>query len=179
MDDRSGTSVKGFKWPVGVTGSIPAPASDVWTAISMPGNLEYCHPFCAQNPVKTWPGIGSRDEVHYLNGLVFERRFSRWIEGVGYDLNIGRIGGRSSFVSWRIGRVDEENSTLGIIVYPHVLQGVPVAIRWLPHLFRVRPLLTGYLSSVLQGFEWYVKRGEPVPRNQFGSHPWFSEAASH
>ena len=22
--------------------------------------------------------------------------------------------------------------------------------------------------------EWYATRGEPVPRNQFGTHPWFS-----
>jgi len=55
-----------------------------------------------------------------------------------------------------------------------VLQGLPVAIRWLPYLLRVRPLLKSYLSSVVRGYEWYVIRGEPVPRNQFGSHPWFS-----
>jgi hypothetical protein len=143
----------------------------------MPGNLEPCHPFCEKNPVTTWPGVGSRDEVHYLNGLVYERRFSRWIEGIGYDLDIGRIGGRSSFVSWRITPIDDDNCTLGIVVYPHALQGVPVAIRWIPHLLRVRPLLKAYLSSVVQGYEWYVMRGEPVPHNRFGSHPWFSEAA--
>ena len=55
------------------------------------------------------------------------------------------------------------------------VQGVPVAIRWLPHLIRVHPMLKAYLSSVVQEFEWYAKRGEPVPRNQFGSHPWLSE----
>jgi hypothetical protein len=32
-----------------------------------------------------------------------------------------------------------------------------------------------YLLSVVGGFEWFVTRGEPVPRNQFGRHPWFSE----
>ena len=30
------------------------------------------------------------------------------------------------------------------------------------------------LVMVTRGFEWYVTRGEPVPRNQFGPHPWFS-----
>jgi hypothetical protein len=177
MDDRSATSVPGFRWPIGVSGSINAPAGDVWAAISMPGNLEPCHPFCEKNPVTTWPGVGSRDEVHYLNGLVYERRFSRWIEGIGYDLDIGRIGGRSSFVSWRITTIDDDNCTLGIVVCPHVLQGVPVSIRWIPHLLRLRPLLKAYLSSVVQGYEWYVMRGEPVPRNRFGSHPWYSEVA--
>ena len=38
----------------------------------------------------------------------------------------------------------------------------------------LRPLLAEYLSSVVRGFEWYVTRGEAVPRDQFGPHPWFS-----
>ncbi|MEE9178106.1 MAG: SRPBCC family protein [Acidimicrobiia bacterium] len=167
----------GFKWPVAVTQPIAAAAEEVWAAISMPGNLALCHPFCKKNPVETWPGAESRDEIHYLSGWVFERRFSRWIEGVGYDLDVGRSGGASSFVSWRITPVDDQNCALRIAVYPHVLREVPVAFRWLPHILRVRPLLKSYLLSVVRGFEWYVTRGEPVPRNRFGSHPWFSVPA--
>ena len=165
----------GFKWPVAVTQPIAAPAAEVWEAISMPGNLELCHPFCARNPVEKWPGAESRDQIHYLSGWVFERRFSRWIDGVGYDLEIGRSGGESSSVSWRITPIDDQNCSLRITVYPQLLQAMPPAIRWVPHLLRVRPLLKSYLSSVVRGFEWYLTRGEPVPRNQFGSHPWFSE----
>ncbi len=168
----------GFKWPVAATQPIPAPAEKVWEVISMPGNLEPCHPFCAKNPVQVWPGETSRDEVHYLSGWIFERRFSRWIEGVGYDLEIGRCGGRSSFVSWRIIPVNHQKSVLRIAVYPHALQNIPVAIRWLPHILRLGPLLRRYLSSVVRGFEWYLVRNEPVPRNHFGSHPWFSAPKS-
>lgn len=164
----------GFRWPVSVSQPIAAPASAVWAAISAPGNLERCHPFCAENPVHAWPGEHSRDEVGYLSGRVFERRFRRWIEGVGYDLDIGRRGGGTSRVSWRIMPVDDDGSLLRITVYPFVLQGVPVIFRWIPHLARLRPMLKSYLSSVTRGFEWYVTRGEPVPRNQFGRHPWFS-----
>ena len=167
-----------YKWPVAVARSIAAPADKVWKVISMPGNLEYCHPFCAKNPVKVWPGEGSRDEVHYLNGLVFERRFCRWIDGVGYDLEIGRPGGRSSFVSWRIMPIDDKNCILRIAVYPHLLQNLHVAIRWLPYILYIQPMLRRYLSSVVRGVEWYVIRGEPVPRNQFGPHPWFSAPQS-
>jgi hypothetical protein len=163
-----------FKWPVYAERAIAAPASSVWDAISMPGNLELCHPFCASNPVQTWPGENSHDEVHYLSGWMYERRFCNWIDGVGYDLKIGRPGGGQSFVSWRIAEVDEGNCTLSITVYPHALQNFPVAIRWLPHIVRLRPQLTNYLDSVVKGFEWYVTRGVAVPRNQFGSHPWFS-----
>jgi len=164
----------GFKWPVAATHPITASAEKVWGAISMPGNLELCHPFCVKNPVEVWPGEGSKDQIHYLSGWVLERRFGRWIDGVGYDLEIGRPGGGASFVSWRITPVDDQNCILGITIYPQVLQNIPVAIRWLPHIFRVGPMLKSYLSSVVGGFEWYVIRGEPVPRNQFGSHPWFS-----
>jgi hypothetical protein len=164
----------GFKWPVAVARSLPVPAEKAWAAISMPGNLEPCHPFCAKNPVERWPGKESRDEIHYLSGWVFERRFLHWIEGVGYDLEIGRRGGRSSFVSWRLAATDPGSCILRIAVYPHGLQNLPVTVRWLPHLLRLRPMLTSYLSSVVKGFEWYLTRGEAVPRNRFGAHPWFS-----
>jgi hypothetical protein len=89
----------GFKWPISGEMAIGAPARDVWGAISRPGNLELCHPFCASNPVRVWPGPGSRDEVHYLSGWVLERRFLNWIDGVGYDLEVGRSGGDKSLVS--------------------------------------------------------------------------------
>lgn len=140
----------------------------------MPGNLELCHPFCASNPVQEWPGPNSVDEVHYLSGWVYVRQFCNWIDGVGYDLNIGRKGGNQSFVYWRINEIDENNCTLRITVHPHALQKLPAAIRWLPHFTKLRPALQSYLDSVVKGFEWYVTRGAAVPRNQFGRHPWFS-----
>ena len=168
----------GFRWPVGVTRNIEASAEEIWTAIATPGYLERCHPFCASNPVEVWPGEHSRDELHYLNGWIFRRRFCRWLEGEGYDLEIGREGGRTSFVSWRISPVGDQRCSLSIVVCPHVLQGIPTWVRWAPHYLRVRPLLTSYLESVVRGVEWFVTRGEPVPRNQFGPHPWFSETRS-
>jgi hypothetical protein len=163
-----------LKWPVASERVIAAPAEQVWDAISTPGNLESCHPFCASNPVQVWPGPDSRDEVHYLSGWVYERRFHRWHEGVGYDLEIGRQGSGTSLVIWRIMPVDEDSCSLKITVYPHVLQSWPALVRWIPFMLRIRPMLKKYLDSVVRGFEWYVVRGESVPRNQFGRHPWFS-----
>jgi hypothetical protein len=139
----------------------------------MPGNLELCHPFCASNPVERWPGAESLDEVHYLSGRIFQRRFCRWIAGVGYDLEIGRRGGRSSYVEWRILESQDVGSVLEIIVHPYALDAV-APLRWLAHTLYVRPMLRKYLSSVVRGFEWYLTRGEAVPRNQFGDHRWFS-----
>lgn len=164
----------GFKWPVSVERVIAAPAHEVWDAISRPGNLELCHPFCASNPVQVWPGPGSEDEVHYLNGWIYKRLFRGWVEGVGYDLEIGRSGGGQSSVSWRVTPIDDAYCGLCIAVCPHVLQHLPVVVRWIPHAARLRPMLRNYLDSVVRGFEWFVIRGEPVPRNAFGTHPWFS-----
>lgn len=168
----------GYRWPVAVERTIEVPAQEVWAAISRPGNLELCHPFCASNPVRVWPGPHSEDEVHYLSGWVYVRRFRNWIEGVGYDLDIGRSGGATSAVSWRIRPIDDQSCALKITVYPHVLQNVPVVIRWLPHLFRLAPMLRRYLKSVIGGFDWYLRSGEPVPRDHFGRHPWFSASKS-
>jgi hypothetical protein len=112
--------------------------------------------------------------VQYLSGWVYERRFLRWHEGTGYDLEIGRRGGNKSSVSWRIVPVDDASSILSITVYAQVLQSWPRVIRWIPFALYLRPMLRKYLESVVRGFEWYVLRGEPVPRNQFGHHRWFS-----
>lgn len=163
-----------FRWPVSVERRIDAPKDKVWEVISQPGNLELCHPFCASNPVTQWPGPDSVDEIHYLSGWAFERRFHNWIEGVGYDLEIGRPGRSQSSVSWRISSIDDQTCSLRITVYPHALQKMPLVIRWLPYLLWLRPKLRSYLDSVVRGVEWYVTRGEPVSRNQFGKHAWFS-----
>jgi hypothetical protein len=160
---------------VAVTHRIVAPASAVWAAVSAPGHLERCHPFCEANPVLSWPGPDSRDEVHYLNGWVYERRFRGWIDGVGYDLDIGGRGEPTSHVTWRIEALGDDACDLTITIEPHLLQRIPVFVRWLPHVFSLRPRLRSYLSSVLRGIEWFVLHGEPVARNQFGRHPWFSE----
>jgi hypothetical protein len=163
-----------FKWPVAVERNIDATPAGVWSVISSPGNLERCHPFCRTNPVESWPGIGSRDSIEYYSGWLFERDFTNWIDGVGYDLEIGRRGGRRSAVSWRIRELDDGNSVLGITIYPVGLQHLPVVIRWLPHLVTVGPMLRSYLDSVVRGFEHYMTTGHPVRRNQFGPHRWFS-----
>jgi hypothetical protein len=165
-----------FKWPVGFEKVIAAPAQAVWQVISRRGNLEFCHPFCLRNPVHVWPGPQSRDEVHYLNGLVYARQFKEWFDGVGYDLEISGKGSNKSQVSWRITPEDDRQCALRITVFPQALQNWPTFLRWIPHMRWLRPNLRSYLESVVKGVEWNVIRGEPVPRNAFGTHPWFSAA---
>ena len=163
-----------FKWPVSVSQRIEASPERVWSAITRPNNLEACHPFCEKNPVSEWPGAGSKDTIHYYSGLVLHREFVTWIDGIGYDLIIGRKEGRKSLVSWRITDEEQDTSSLTITICPHIMQNIPVAFRWIPHILTIRPSLRSYLNSVIRGFEWYVRTGTPVKRNQFGSHKWFS-----
>jgi len=164
-----------FKWPISVSRTIEASPQNIWLAISRPGNLEDCHPFCKKNPVNEWPGVGSKDSIFYYSGLVLHREFINWFDEVGYDLVIGREGGGKSYVSWRITEENENISTLSITIYPHILQKIPVAIRWIPHIVYLQPALHSYLEAVVKGFEWFITTGEPVRENQFGSHKWFSK----
>lgn len=168
--------LRGFRWPVTGRRTLAVPTSKIWEVISSPGSLPLYHPFCEKNPVFEWPGADSHDEIHYFNGLVLVRRFTGWYDDVGYDLEIGRDGGRTSVVSWRIEPVKQSRSAIEITVYPHALQHLPVALRWAPHLVRLRPQLKRYLRSVVRGLDWFLTHGQPVKRNQFGAHGWFSPA---
>jgi len=168
----------GFKWPIGASRVIAAPSNRVWEVISSPGLLPLYHPFCKENRVHRWPGPDSCDEVHYFSGWVFERNITNWIDGVGYELDIGRRGGRTSRVAWHITAQSEERCEICITVYPHGLQQLPVIARWFPHFFFLRPRLSRYLGSVIKGLDWFISVGEPVRRNQFGSHDWFSPPTS-
>ena len=96
------------------------------------------------------------------------------VDGVGYDLTVGREGGGKSYVSWRITEAEDDAANLSITIYPYALQKIPLVIRWAPHLAMMRPALHSYLESVLKGFEWFITTGKPVTKNQFGSHKWFS-----
>lgn len=168
MDLRAEQARRRFKWPI---------SADV--EIASPRSLIASHPFLADNPVEAWAGADSRDEVHYLNGVVYQRRFRGWQEGAGFDLEIFHKGTKSAWVSWRIVPVvaacANDRTNFSITVYPLVMQHLPPVVCWLPHLFVLRPRLRAYLESVVRGYEWYITKGEPVPRNQFGVHPWYSK----
>ena len=166
--------VERFKWPVSVSRRIDARPQKIWSAITKPGNLKDCHPFCEKNPVYEWPGVGSKDVIHYYRGWVMQRDFVNWIDGVGYDLLIGREGGKKSYVSWRITEEQNDAGRLRITIYPDILQNTPIFIRWLPYKTILQPALHNYLESVLKVFEWFITTGKPVSKNQFGSHRWFS-----
>lgn len=159
--------------PITVRQLIAAAPAEAWAVISAPGNLEECHPFCAANPVDAWPGPDSHDTVEYYNGRVIHRRFTAWREGVGYDLEASDANGPAASVAWRI-TTARAGAALTLSLTPRMLGRVPAVVRWVPYLAVVRPKMRRYLRAVLRGIEWRVTTGEPVRRNQFGAHPWFS-----
>ena len=71
---------------------------EVWNVITTPNYLNETHPFCKNNTVVTWPGVGSKDILEYLSWLTFEREFTQWNEN-GYDLVIGTKNGKKSKVN--------------------------------------------------------------------------------
>jgi len=99
---------------------------------------------------------------------VFERQFTGWDEGRGYDL-LGTMEDGTTFrVSWRIEAVGPVGSSLTITIWPIIPPGSEDRSR------QISRLLTRYLKQVGEGLQHYLRTGQPVSRNQFGSHRLFS-----
>ena len=162
------------KWKVYYEEKINSSVDSLWDLISSPSNLEIFHPFCKSNKIVKWPGEHSIDELIYLNGLTFIRKFKSWDKKKGYSLLIGEKEKEQSYVVWEISSKNYKNY-LSITVYPHFMRKYPKIISYIPHKIMVEPYLKKYLKSVIGGIDYYLKNRETVPRNYFGQHEWFSE----
>ncbi len=162
-----------YKWKVYHEEKINASLDSLWDLISAPSNLELFHPFCKSNKIIKWPGKHSIDELIYLNGLTFIRKFRLWDKKKGYSLLIGEKDKEQSYVVWEI-KKRNESIHLKITVYPYFLQNVPKIISFFPYKFIVIPALESYLKNVIGGINYYLKSKKRVPKNYFGEHKWFS-----
>ena len=61
--------------PVSNSADFEVSAERLWEAISDPGNLNDCHPFCDSNQVISWEEGNHSDRLVYLSGLNHFRRF--------------------------------------------------------------------------------------------------------
>lgn len=158
---------------------INAPASKVWEVISMPGNLNYCHPFCEENKVTTWGKTGAQDSIKYFNGLTLHRSFTDWQEGKGYELIIGTRRHAAARVFWEVHPIDETNTELSIDIhlFPKIaLSRYPKLLRGAIRRFYFVPNMAKYVKAVVDGFKYYIETGKSVEKNQFGHNKMFSTA---
>ena len=168
-----------FKWMIKDSIIIDATFARVWEVISQPGSLNLCHPFCKENIVKNWSGKDSADRIIYYNGMELERNFIEWEIEKGYKFLIGKKEEKKKTeVHYEIKKlkdVGEGEKTLVLVSLKMPdLERIPVILRWIPHFLYLKPKMKKYQDSVLKGFEYYIKTGKPVERNQFGSHSLFS-----
>lgn len=160
---------------VEVRQQIEAAADRVWQVISQPGQLPRYHPFCKETTVLKWPGVGAKDTVTYYSGVHYERDFVTWIEGVGFDIEVGPPSRKTARVEWRITAQSERQSELAISVIPYLKADLsaPRKQTYQQRLFGAT--IAQYLESVVRGVGHVATTGEAVQKNQFGSHPHYSD----
>lgn len=160
--------------PIVAAREIAASAIDVWQAVSEAGNLTNVHPFCASNDVERWPGSDARDHVRYFSGVHYERDFRSWEDGVGYTLELGPPGHKTSHARWRIDAVDSTRSHFSIEVISYLRSDVAPEERARYEEQVIKRAIPPYLDSVVRGVAHYVETGMPVVRNHFGTHDIYS-----
>lgn len=142
----------------------------VWEIISSKNALELFHPFCFKNDVIDYK---KKDELVYLNGLSYVREFSAWKPNNGFELSIGKKGGKKSKVKWEIKNLDR-GCEVKISVFPYKSSKIPEYFYPVVNMFIIKPKLRKYLLSVLTGLKFYLDTKVKVKKNQFGKHSWFS-----
>tara|TARA_B100001093_G_scaffold12503_2_gene11586 strand:+ start:48 stop:551 length:504 start_codon:yes stop_codon:yes gene_type:complete len=159
---------------ISVSKEIKIDRETLWSTISTSEILNDCHPYCSTNQSIMWDDVQRQDRLVYLNGRTYVRNFTKWNEGVGFELEIGDDADKQSHVRWEITSDGTKTSTLTITVTPFLLKKYPAIISFLPFHFWIKPRLTSYLQSVIGGFQYHIEEKKVVPRNHFGKHPWFS-----
>ena len=159
---------------VSKTIKVQKSVDEVWNVISSPGHLNNFHPFCKENKVMECKNnIILKDQLIYLNDLNYYRTFTKWQPKIGYSLKIGSENAKQSDVKWEIIK-NFEFTCVKITVRPYVSNKIPKLLYPFFYYTIIRPKLKSYLKSVLKGLEYYLTYKKPVPRNEFGSHSWFT-----
>ena len=168
-----------FPSAISYKANINASSGRLWEVISLPGNLNFCHPFCKNNSVIKWAEVGAEDTIEYYNGLILSRLLISWNEGVGYELLIGKkhYPYATAKVLWTVTAINDRISELSITIdtYPDIaLKKYTKLLRGLIRDIYFLPTMSKYVESVVKGFKYYVETGRPVQKNQFGYNRMFS-----
>ena len=142
----------------------------VWEIISSKNALELFHPYCLKNDAIDYK---KKDKLVYLNGLIYIREFSVWKPNKGFELSIGKKGGKKSKVIWEI-KILDRGCEVKISVFPYSSSKISKYFHPIVNIIIVKPKLRKYLQSVLTGLKFYLDTNIKVKKNQFGKHAWFS-----
>ena len=154
------------------TRSIRVSAPTVWAAITLDHHLESCHPYIRRH-TKNNADQGLSDEITYLNGVTFTREAIAWLDGVGYDLKVGRVDEPKNEVSWRIEPLDSNSCKLSISVIPLAVEKLPKLARGLALRWFVQRQVGLYLDAVTGGIKIWVETGKAIDKTAFPRHSWF------
>lgn len=154
------------------TRSIQVSAPKLWEAITSDYHLEECHPYILRH-TKNNANEGLSDEITYLNGVTFTREAIAWLDGVGYDLKVGRVDEAKNEVAWRIEPLDSNSCKLSISVTPLAVEKLPKLARGLALRLFVRRQVGLYLDAVTGGIKMWVETGKAIDKTAFPRHPWF------
>ena len=150
--------------PISSAIEIAAAPEVVWKGLATPGNLKRCHPFCDSTEVESWPGVGSRDSITYYSGRSYQRNFVAWMEGVGYDIELGESPNLTARVLWRIAPQTASSCRFSIEVISYLKADLEDAqkARYLERLFGDH--LQHYLDCVVKGVDCLLYTS-PSPRD--------------
>lgn len=154
--------------------AIAAPAAAIWAGLAEPGYLKRSHPFCAETEVERWPGVGARDSITYYSGRRYQRRFVAWVEGEGYDIELGEPPHQTARVLWRIGPETDGACPFSIEVVPLLPADMAPAKRDAVLAREFGADLQHYLDCVVQGVKHWIETGEDVGEDRFGWNPLYS-----
>lgn len=149
-------------------------SDNIWRALTQPGYLKLCHPFCASTEVETWPGVGSRDSITYYSGRRYQRNFVGWHEGVGYDIELGDQPNATARVEWRIVPQGDDRCRFSIEVFPLLPHDMPEMRKAAILDKEFGADLAHYLDCVVRGVKHWVETGTPVTEDQFGWNQLYS-----
>jgi len=160
--------------PLSATIDMDAAAEKLWQGITTAGYLKRCHPFCESTAVDTWPGVGSQDSITYYSGRTYRRNFVDWIDGTGYDIELGDRPNATARVLWRIAPLSDTACRFSIEVIPYLKTSLDDAkkAQYQDRLFGAD--LQHYLESVVQGVAYWITTGRDVEKDQFGRNPLYS-----
>ena len=154
------------------TQHIDVSAPTLWAAITSDRHLEACHPYI-QKHTKNTSTSGLSDVITYLNGVTFSRESTAWMDGVGYDLKVGKASEPKNEVAWRIEAVSPTSCKLSISVTPRAVEKLPKLARGLALVVFVRRHVRRYLNAVTGGIKVWMETDKPIDKTAFPRHPWF------